>query len=332
MSERRPAAPPLWLLRLKMNPGPWRVLIALWTFADYDADSHQVIFPTREYVAGMINVTPRALRKNLAVLKSQGWVRPDSTGKYGKLGLELAWEEPFVVESTPEQVDPEPEHLDRKPEQVDPCPGGPKGGTPGPTGRNRCSAKPEQVDTQNLQNVTGSCRDLPARASPVTLFPVPDTPPKRPPKRTRRSKSEPTPEERSAIDEIVQAHSEEISRSRAHLGMTKARAPVPTPGTAARKKLERDIRDRLRDSAKAGMSTDAAKVRALHAVKVNGDRWRTRDRRGLEDYTHHVFKYGDRFDSAADGQLSASRRPINGRATRSGYDTRAAFEADQDAL
>lgn len=133
------AAPPEWMLALPLDPGAWRVLLGLWTFAKFAADCEQVVGPSRKVLAERIGIKPAGLRKQLASLRDLGWIRDEHGGRFGKLGLRLAWSQPFQVE--------------RQPIQVERSPSGAVGDPDGAVERSMCSGKALQVDTQNQQEL-----------------------------------------------------------------------------------------------------------------------------------------------------------------------------------
>ena len=89
-------APPLWVFELKINPGPWAVLLALWTFADGVPDSRPV-WPgnaaLRERARGIAAST---LRDHLRDLKLLGWIRLRDGHRRE---FELAWLDPYPMET-----------------------------------------------------------------------------------------------------------------------------------------------------------------------------------------------------------------------------------------
>ena len=154
-----PAAPPAWVMALPLDPGAWRVLVGLWSYADYDATGEQVVGPTREKLAARIGIKTSGLRKQLSKLRADGWIRDARGGRFGFLGLGLAWVKPFQV--------------DRSAVQVAHGPGGPVDGPGGASKRSTCRAKAVQVDTHTLQDLAGPCIDLAEEGSADDATPEP---------------------------------------------------------------------------------------------------------------------------------------------------------------
>ena len=153
------AAPPEWALGLQLDPGPWRVLVGLWTFAAYNVEASQVVGPSRGLLAKRIGLkTTGGLHKQLSKLKELGWIREESGGRWGDLGLRLAWATPFESPGGDSespggslQVDTRSLQVDTPPVQVERSPGGHSTGPGGHSGVSRWTGEGLQVETQTFQ-------------------------------------------------------------------------------------------------------------------------------------------------------------------------------------
>lgn len=179
------AAPPEWVLGKRLDPGTWRVLVGLWTFARFSASGPQLVGPSRAVLAERIGISTRTLRTQLATLRALGWIRYEHSSRFGALGIRLAWMEPdnFGDELAPAEVSRQAAEVDRGRGQ--PVTGRcqpPKAADVGrsdrpmsaaqtgrcqPPNRPMSAAKPADVSTQTLQDLAdlaeGPCARAPDR-------------------------------------------------------------------------------------------------------------------------------------------------------------------------
>ena len=89
-------APPLWVFELKINPGPWAVLLALWTFADGTPNSRPVWPGNAALRERSRGIAASTLRDHLRDLKLLGWIRLRDGHRRE---FELAWLDPYPTET-----------------------------------------------------------------------------------------------------------------------------------------------------------------------------------------------------------------------------------------
>jgi hypothetical protein len=86
------ASPPEWVWEARLDPGPWRVLMALWSFSDFNSTGDQIVGPSRAVLGSRCGLKdPSGVRKHLAKLMACGLVEKADGTRFGARGLRLVW-------------------------------------------------------------------------------------------------------------------------------------------------------------------------------------------------------------------------------------------------
>jgi hypothetical protein len=86
------ASPPEWVWEARLDPGLWRVLMALWSFSDFNSTGDQIVGPSRIVLGSRCGLKdPSGVRKHLAKLMACGLVEKADGTRFGARGLRLVW-------------------------------------------------------------------------------------------------------------------------------------------------------------------------------------------------------------------------------------------------